>query len=413
MTKIRLMKSPTTWIWQRPGWPNFSYDYQSLANDLSEAHYKFGAISGLALGIDQAGSQEIAVDVMTSETLATAAIEGEQLSMDAVRSSVMRRMGVPSSGPRDRDVDGLVAVLSDATASYADPLTEDRLCRWHSSLFPGGTSGLMRIAVGRYRENEEPMQIVSGAIGHEVVHYEAPPSSHVSRDMQFFLSWFEATKPGREAKGGQEIDGLVRAAMAHLWFESIHPFEDGNGRIGRAIVDLALAQMLQQPVRFVSISCRLEAVRDDYYDQLNSAQRGALDVTPWIKWFARQSVDACEFAQSAFNQAIEKRRYWHSHRAADLNDRQRKVLQRLLDAGNGGFVGGLNAEKYMTMTSASKATATRDLSALVAGGQVWTTGQGKGLRYHVNVPGWTHDVDHDLDALRLLSAAKARSHRPK
>jgi len=352
-----------------------------------------GEIEGKAraIGIDRAG--EVAREVLQQEVLATAAIEGEKLDPAAVRSSVMRRLGMADGGPQDRHVDGLVEVISDATNAFDSPLDHDRLCRWQSALFPGGTSGIRRIAVGRYRDHSEPMQIVSGAPGKEVVHYEAPPSRQVPAEMDRFLEWFSATRPtsGQPAK----TDGLARAAIAHLWFETIRPFEDGNGRIGRAIVDMAIAQDHSAPVRLYSLSRQLLESRRAYHDALNQAQRGDGEATEWVKWFAQQLSAACRRSGDIIDRAIEKGRFWSDHATVALNARQRKVLQRLLDDGDGGFLGGLSAEKFMKMTGASKATATRDLTDMLTKGVLWSGGQGKGTRYYINVSGWTHGVRVD------------------
>ncbi len=398
------MKKPR-WIWQQPNWPALTFDAVSLGPDLAEAYRTHGLMEGKAAAIGLTPASEVALDAMTAEAVATAAIEGERLPMDAVRSSVMRRLGLAATGPTQRSIDGLVEVLNDATAGCDQPLDEDRLCRWQSALFPGGTSGITRIAVGRYRTHADPMQIVSGPLGREVVHYEAPPSKDVPRHMREFLRWFEKTTPVRPSSRkptspsrqaakpvAEPLDGLARAALAHLWFESIHPFEDGNGRIGRAIVDMAVAQHLRQPVRLYSLSLQLKGEREAYYDGLNAAQQGPLDVTPWVHWFVRQCSAAYVAANRVIDQALQKRHFWDRHEASALKERQRKVLQRLLDAGDGQFDGGLNAEKYMKMTGASKATATRDLTQMVDDGQLWTAGVGKALRYYVNVPGWTHGM---------------------
>ncbi|CAG9185784.1 hypothetical protein LMG32289_06105 [Cupriavidus pampae] len=396
---MRLMttsRSISPWIWRRPDWPegSLAYDARAVALDLAEAYRMHGILEGKAAAIGIGRTSQVALDALSDEVLATAAIEGERLSLDAVRSSVMRRLGLSTSGPINRSVDGLVEVISDATTATDTPLDEDRLCRWQSALFPGGTSGIQRIAVGRYRDHTDPMQIVSGQPGREVVHYEAPPSKDVPEQMKRFLTWFADTSPARAsslpAAGGKPNDGFARAAIAHLWFESIHPFEDGNGRIGRAIVDMAMAQHLRQPVRLYSLSRQLLTFRSAYYDALNSAQRGETDVTAWVQWFARQITAACHAASQVIDQAIEKRQFWEKHEGSGLHDRQRKVLQRLLDDGDGGFLGGLNAEKYMKMTGVSKATATRDLSEMVKGGQLWSEGVGKAVRYYISVPGWGH-----------------------
>ncbi|KQV47402.1 cell filamentation protein Fic [Pelomonas sp. Root1217] len=379
------------WNWLRADWPDFVYDNAAVSADLAQAYRLHGVMEGKAAAIGFTGTSDVALDSMADEVLTTAAIEGERLSLDAVRSSVMRRMGLEAPGLIDRAVDGLVAVVHDATTAAGAALDEDRLCRWQSALFPGGTSGVQRIAVGRYRDHKDPMQIISGLPGREVVHYEAPPSAEVPRHMARFINWFNDTAPGG-ASSAARLDGLARAAIAHLWFESIHPFEDGNGRIGRALVDMAVAQHLSTPVRLFSLSRQLLERRSDYYDQLNLCQRGGMDVTSWVQWFAQQCAAAYSAASATMDIALVKRRFAEHHGIAGLPERQRKVLQRLLDDGDGGFLGGLNAEKYMKMTGASKATATRDLAEMVKRGQLWSTGAGKALRYYVNVPGWTHGV---------------------
>jgi Fic family protein len=384
------MARANTYIWQRDNWPQLTFDHKKVAPAIAAARHLQGAVEGKAgaIGIDSRG--QVIADVLTQEVIATAAIEGQTLDPAAVRSSVLRHFGVADNGPHDRHVEGLVEVISDAAASFEQPLDHDRLYRWQSALFPGGTSGIARIAVGRYRDHADPMQIVSGKLGKEKVHYEAPPSSRVRAEMNRFLKWFATTAPaqGRSPK----IDGLARAAIAHLWFESIHPFEDGNGRIGRAIVDMAISQDQSGPLRLYSLSRQLLEHRAAYYDALNRASLGNTDVTEWVEWFAGQIGAACMRSCEIIDRAIQKSHFWANHAATSLNERQRQVLQRLLDDGDGGFLGGLNAEKYMKMTGASKATATRDLSAMLGEGLLWTQGQGKGLRYFINVPGWRHGV---------------------
>jgi Fic family protein len=391
---MRLMGSTKRlYVWQQPGWRALSFDHQRAGPALSNARRLQGVIEGKAQAIGIERDDHIARAVMEEDAIATAAIEGETLDPAAVRSSVLRRLGLAAQGPRDRHIDGLVDVINDATSRFDAPLDDDRLHRWQAALFPGATSGIRRIVVGRYRDHAAPMQIVSGPPGKEVVHYEAPPSRQVSAEMVRFITWFAKTTPGPGR--APEIDGLARAAIAHLWFESIHPFEDGNGRIGRAIVDMAMAQDHRAPARLVSLSRQLLESRDGYYDALNTAQRGTGDATDWVVWFAHQYARACEHSSQVIDGAIEKARFWAHHAGIHLNERQRKVLQRLLDDGDGGFLGGLNAEKYTKITGTSKPSATRDLAALVRAGLLWTTGQGKAMRYYVKVPGWTHGVDRD------------------
>ena len=392
---MRLMTNPTqtaqpTYLWQQPGWPALVLDAGAVAPELHAAHLQMGRVLGLLDAIGMTDSQEITRELWVQEAIATAAIEGEQLDLTAVRSSVAHRLGLADAPTADRAVEGLVAVMQDAASGHSSVLDHDRLWRWQSALFPGGTSGLHRIAVGRYREHSDPMQIVSGRQGHEVVHYTAPASAQVALEMAQFLNWFEATRPTSAV--APDFNGLVRAALAHLWFESIHPFEDGNGRLGRAIVDLALAQAVGAPARWLGMSRQLLAVRAAYYDALSQAQSGGLDVTAWVQWFVQAFTQGCIQSQAVVKQALDKASFRQLAASLAVNDRQSKVLNRLLEAGNsalgGGFLGGMTAEKYSKITGASKATATRDLSELLRHGLLKVEGVGKGTRYAVNVEGW-------------------------
>jgi Fic family protein len=380
-----------TFIWQRPGWPAFRFDMAALSNDLAAARHEQGKVVGLfqAVGLERLPDVERAI--WTGEALATAAIEGESLDLDAVRSSVLRRMGEESDGRLNRHVEGLLDVMQDALAGHAKPLTADRLCRWQAALFPSGSSGLHRIAVGEFRRSENPMRIVSGPIGRERVHFEAPPSKQVAREVKQFVGWWETTR----RSDPKVIDGILRAGLAHLWFETIHPFEDGNGRVGRALVDMALAQDIDNGRRLFSLSRQLMAQRTRYYEALNGAQRGTLDVTGWLAFFVEQFRLACIASEDVVGSALEKSLFWTRHARHALNERQRKVIQRLLDAGPGGFEGGMSAEKYANLARVSKATATRDLTALASLGMLAVTGQMKGTRYWVNLPGWIGNAaDH-------------------
>jgi len=397
---MRLMTTPSQaaqpiYIWQHTGWPKLVFDAGAAAHDLSVAHLQMGRVLGLLDAIGLTDSQEINRELWVQEAIATAAIEGEQLDLTAVKSSVAHCLGLADAPARDRHVDGLVAVMQDATSGYQAVLDSDRLCRWQSALFPGGTSGLRRIAVGRYREHTDPMQIVSGRQGHEVVHYTAPASGKVAAEMAKFLAWFEATRPTGDA--ASSLNGLARAALAHLWFESIHPFEDGNGRLGRAIVDLALAQAVGAPARLLGMSRQLLAVRAAYYDALGWAQSGGLDVTSWVQWFLQAFTQGCIQSQVVVKHALDKASFRQRATTLAVNDRQIKVLNRLLEAGNtelgGGFLGGMTAEKYSKITGISKATATRDLSELLRHGLLKVEGVGKATRYVVNVEGWNQPAN--------------------
>jgi Fic family protein len=387
---------PSAFIWQLPGWPNLAFDPQACAGDLTQARLQQGRLLGLldAIGLD--GARHISQTLWVQEAVATAAIEGERLDLDAVRSSVFRRLGLADKRTPDRHVDGLVEVMQDATEGYQAVLDEDRLCRWQSALFPGGTSGIRRIAVGRYRDHADPMQIVSGILGREVVHHTAPPSRQVGQEMAQFLEWFEGTRPKRGLAAGASpaLDGLVRAALAHLWFEVVHPFEDGNGRLGRAIVDMAIAQDMDSPIRVFGLSRQMLDSRAAYYDALTQAERGGLDVTPWVRWFLQAFIGSCLTAQAVVKQAVDKAAFRLRAAAFTTNERQAKVLNRLLESGDGGFLGGMTADKYSKITGASKATSTRDLQDLLGKDLLVVQGQGKATRYALNVDGWNRqDVE--------------------
>ena len=323
--------------------------------------------------------QELASEAWTQEAVATSAIEGEQLDLLAVRSSVLRRLGVraPAGPAVPRSVDGLLDVMDDAVTHAATPMAAERLQGWQAALFPTGFSGMHRIKVGAWRD--APMQIVSGPAGRETVHYEAPPADQVPAEMQAFLRWFESDA---------EPDHLLKAAVGHLWFETIHPFEDGNGRIGRALVDLVLAREAGESSRLVRISQRLQQHRGAYYDELEFAQHGGLEVTRWVLWFLAQVRAAWEEAATVVDAALEKGRFWNAHAQSNVNPRQRKAVNVLLDAGPNGFEGGLSTRKYASLTTASKPTAYRDLSELAEMGMLRQVGAGRSTRYYINKEGW-------------------------
>jgi Fic family protein len=381
MPRLPKNKPPQELIWRQPGWPKLHYDSARVAAAIALARRAQGAMEGklAAIGFEQ--RQEIAAETWTQEALSTAAIEGERLDLVAVRSSIARRLGVAQtpSTHTPRHVDGLLDVMDDAVTQAAKPLTHDRLHAWQAALFPTGYSGMSRIRVGGYREHAEPMQIVSGRIGRETVHYEAPPSAAVFQEMEQFLVWLNGT---------HEAEGLAKAAIAHLWFETIHPFEDGNGRVGRAIVDLVLARDAGQPSRVLRISQQLLARRSDYYAQLERAQHGPLDVTEWVVWFTQQVQAGFEMAASVVNLSLAKAMFWNEHRAKDLSPRQRKAINALLDAGPGGFEGGMSTRKYENLTGAARATASRDLIDLAALGLLVQLGAGRATRYQLQIEGF-------------------------
>lgn len=370
-----------TLIWQDLNWPALRHDAALAGAEIARARRAQGVVEGklAALGYEQRTT--LVAEAWSQEAVATAAIEGERLDLSAVRSSVARRLGVGMANSPNvaRHIDGLLDMMDDAVSRTAAPLTHARLQGWQAALFPTGFSGMSKIVVGAYREHAEPMQIVSGRIGGEQVHFDAPPTSRVPAETGKLLDWFNA---------GTEPDTLVRAALAHLWFETIHPFEDGNGRVGRAIVDLVLARDGGEASRLMRISQRLLEKRDDYYSELERAQHGSLDVTRWVVWFVAQVRFACEHASVAVDESLAKARFWHAHRERELSPRQRKMLNVLLDAGPDGFEGGMSTRKYESLTGASRATSSRDLTGLEDGGTLLRAGDGRSTRYYLAIPGW-------------------------
>ena len=371
----RPARSPE-WIWQQPAWPNFAWDDAKLANPLANARLRQGELLGAARLLDAGLSREAEAQILVQDGINTSAIEGEHIDVDAIRSSVARHLGLPTAGLRaaPRSVDGLVEVLLDATAHYAKPLTPKRLFGWQAALFPTGRSGLHKIRTGTLR-GDDPMRVVSGSVGRQRVHFEAPPRKGLEAHLRQFLDWFNAP-PGR-------LDGLVRASLAHLWFVTLHPFEDGNGRVARAITDMALCQDEQRPQRLFSLSAQIMRSRDAYYAILEHTQRGGMDVTPWLAWHLEQVSMACELADGTVAHVLAKARFWLRHQGTPLNDRQRKVINVLLDAGRGGFAGGMNTRKYVSLTRASRATAYRELADLVENGCLIQSGGGRSVIYEI------------------------------
>ena len=371
----------TPYVWQQAGWPGLRYDGSTVAASAAAARRAQGVLEGklAAIGFEQ--RQAFIADAWTQEALSTAAIEGERLDLQAVRSSVARRLGFVQQklAATPRHVDGLLDVMDDAVSKAQEPVSHERLQAWQAALFPTGYSGMQRIRVGGYRLHAEPMQIVSGRLGRETVHCQAPPSAAVPQEMQQFLAWLN--HPTAE-------DGLVKAALAHLWFETVHPFEDGNGRVGRALVDLVLARDAGEPSRLLRISQQLLTHRAEYYQQLERAQRSDLEVTAWVEWFISHVHAACLAAASVVDVALTKAMFWNEHRGTDINPRQRKAVNLLLDAGPGGFDDGLSTRKYESLTGAARATASRDLLELQALGLLQQTGAGRSTRYHLAIAGW-------------------------
>ncbi|HZT26534.1 MAG TPA: Fic family protein [Pseudolabrys sp.] len=345
-----------TYIHELSDWPKFHWDQKRLAERLAAVRHRQGRLIGRMEALGFPLRSEAMLQTLTQEVLKSSEIEGEILDHDQVRSSIARRLGMDIGGltPADRHVEGVVEMMLDATEKYAEPLTSERLFGWHAAMFPTGRSGMTRIKVGAWRDdNKGPMQVVSGPIGRERVHYEALPASRLHREMNAFLEWFNA-----EAT----IDPVLKAAVAHLWFVTIHPFDDGNGRIARAIADMALARSEQTSQRFYSMSAQIRQERNAYYDMLENTQKGDLEITPWLDWFLGCLDRAFDGAESILANVFKKAQFWEKHADATFNDRQRDMLNRLL----GDFEGKLTSSKWAQIEKCSQDTALRDIDDLVA-----------------------------------------------
>lgn len=365
----------TTYIWQREDWPRFTWNSERLLTPLAACRKKQGDLLARAKGLGLEAGRKVQAEALTKEAVTTAEIEGVHLDPEAVRSSVARRLGLPDAGlPKaDRAIEGLVDILFDAAERHDEELDADRLFGWHAALFPTGYAGLKKINVARWRPGDLPMRVVSGPIGNERVHFEAPEGPRVPAEMESFLSWWKSCQGA--------MDGLLRAGVAHLHFVTIHPFEDGNGRLARALTDMAMAQDEQAPLRCYSLSAQMRKEHQGYYAALESAQKGTCDITAWLLWFLGCFSHAIDLAEHSMDKASQVARFWQRFEGARFNDRQRKVLQKLLEAGPDGFEGGLSNKKYRGMTKASHATAARDLAELVEMGVLVKTGAGRSVRY--------------------------------
>jgi Fic family protein len=346
------------YIWNLKEWPNFKWQNSEIINILSHARLVQGKLLSKISSLGFDNNRKSRSEMLIEETINTAAIEGVRFDEEAVRSSVARRLGLPIAGlkPPDRNAEGLIDVILDATENYDKPLVLGRMKSWQAALFPTGYSGLTRIEVGKWR-TRDPMQVVSGPIAREKVHYEAPPSTMVASEMKLFLNWWRTER--------KSLDGLLRAGIAHFYFVSIHPFEDGNGRIARALTDMALAQDENLRQRYYSLSTRIMAEREAYYEILEKSQRGSLDITKWLQWFLYCFMHAIEDSEVSIVKVMQKSLFWQKHAQVIFNKNQLKVINRLLDAGAGGFRGGLTTRKYVGMTKVSRATAYRDITDLV------------------------------------------------
>lgn len=355
----RMKRGEYTYIWQARDWPAWRYDLAVLVEPLARVSHAQGRLLGRLADVGMALRDQASLAALTEDVVKTSAIEGERLDADSVRSSIARRLGVNigALAPVDRHVEGVVEMVLDATTACDRPLTRKRLFGWHAALFPTGHSGMSRIRVGAWRSDSRgPMQVVSGPIGRQRVHFEAPPAAQLAAEMKRFLDWIDATT-GTEPP-------LIKAGLAHLWFVTLHPFDDGNGRIARAIGDLCLSRADGSPQRFYSLSAQIQRERKDYYEILERTQKGTMDVTGWLAWFLGTLERAVEQAQRALDAVLAKARFWQHHAGTPMNERQIKLLNRLLD----GFEGKLTSSKWAAIGRCSPDTALRDINELVARG---------------------------------------------
>jgi Fic family protein len=364
------------YIWQQPKWPALTWDQAALATLLGQVSRAQGRLLGKmeALGFDL--RNEAHLQTLTQDVVKSSEIEGEHLEPDQVRSAIARRLGMDIAGlvPSDRNVDGVVDMMLDATSKYDEALTAERLYSWHAALFPTGRSGMYKISVATWRDDSTgPMQVVSGPVGREKVHFEAPPADRVQQEIDAFLEWFNTSG---------DTDPILKAGLAHLWFVTIHPFDDGNGRIARAIADMALSRSDESRRRFYSMSGQIRNERKDYYQMLERTQKGALDVTRWQTWFLSCLDRAIAGANETLSDVLAKSRFWEQFATAALNERQIKVLNRLLD----GFEGKMTTSKWANIAKCSQDTAHRDILDLIDRGALQKDpGGGRSTSYSLNM----------------------------
>ncbi|MBF0448985.1 MAG: Fic family protein [Magnetococcales bacterium] len=365
------------YIWQQDKWPHFHWDADTLLAPLAEARYKQGQLLGRMHQLGFNLRREAEWRATVEDVVRSSEIEGEKLDRADVRSSVARRLGLPDAGlsSPDRKVEGVVEMMLDAMQHHEQPLTAERLFGWQAALFPTGYSGMRKIEVGNWRtDTDGAMQVVSGAEGRQKIHYQAPPAKVIKSEIAQFLSWFNAPP---------SMDGLLRSGIAHLWFVTLHPFEDGNGRLARAIADLALAQMETTGQRFYSVSSRIQQDRKRYYDVLEQTQKGGLDITGWLTWFVESFSLAVDTAQDQSRSVLRKAEFWQKFGEEPLTARQKNILNRFMD----GFEGKLTARKWAALGKCSVDTANRDINDLLAR-TLLTRNPGGGKRTSYSVPGF-------------------------
>jgi Fic family protein len=377
------------YIHELSNWPRFEWDRERLTARLADIRHRQGRLSGHmeALGFNL--QQDAVLETLSADVLKSSEIEGEKLNAEQVRSSIARRLGIDIGAlkPADRNVEGIVEMMLDATHHYDQPLTAKRLFTWHASLFPTGRSGMHQITTGSWRDDRTgAMEVVSGPVGKQRVHFQAPAAPRLDNEMQAFLNWFNTNS----FSAGANTDPVLKAGLAHFWFVTIHPFDDGNGRIARAIADMALARSENSPQRFYSMSAQIRQEREAYYNILEQTQQGTLDITPWMEWFLDCMGRAIDGAQTTLGSILAKARFWEETAGAQINDRQRLILNRLLD----GFEGKLTTSKYAQLAKCSHDSALRDILALVERGIL------------VRNPEGGRSTSYALAALKMLDNAR-------
>lgn len=354
------------YLHQNKGWPNFKWDSDTLLPYVSKVRDLQGRLIGRMEGMGFVLRKEAVLETLTEDVVKSSEIEGELLDPEQVRSSVARRLGMEISGlpNASRGVEGVVEMMLDATQKYNDPLTKDRMCGWHAALFPTGRSGMNKITVGDWRKDEQgPMQVVSGAIGKEKVHYTAPEAPRLEEEMKRFIKWFNTDK---------SMEPVIRSAIAHLWFVSIHPFDDGNGRIARAIADSQLARADRTNQRFYSMSAQIMRSKKGYYNILETTQKGSIDISQWLVWYFERLVDALEATNETLSKIMVKAKFWELHKNTQFNKRQIEMINKL----QGDFVGKLHSSKWAKMTKVHRDTARRDIQDLIEKGVLSDPGAG-------------------------------------
>ncbi len=359
-------------MYQNKDWSHFRWDTEVISKILGEVRHRQGRILGQMEGLGFKLREEAMLQALTLDVTKTSEIEGEMLNREQVRSSIARRLGIEIAGTvkAERNVEGIVEMMLDATQNYNQQVTQERLFNWHAALFPTGRSGMYKIKVAEWREGI--MQVTSGPMGREIIHFEAPSPANVPYEMNVFLQWLETE---------QDVDAVLKAAIAHLWFVTIHPFDDGNGRIARAIADLQLARADKSTQRFYSMSAQIQAERNVYYDILEATQKGSLNITPWLQWFLDCLMPAMDQTDETLSQTLIRANFWKTHHATELNARQHKIITMLLDD----FFGKLQAAKYAKITQTSTDTALRDIQDLMKKDILKQEGSSRSTSYKIKL----------------------------